>query len=222
MKDNKSAFDSEKYDEKIVQTLPYYEEFYNQVLELVSCVYDKPINWLDVGCGTGKMGAKVFGTMKPKRFVFTDPSEAMVDIAKERFADTGAEFAVCDVLDLPYETEFDVVTAIQVFHFLHEDERKIAVRHCYNALKDGGIFVSFENFAPFTEMGTKLYIDRWKQFQIRHGKTCEEAEAHVGRYGKEYFPINLEEQIKVMRESGFKTVEILWLSNMQVGIWGMK
>ena len=41
-------------------------------------------------------------------------------------------------------------------------------------------------------------------------------------YGKDYFPITLEEHINLMRNSGFRVVEILWLSNMQVGLWGMK
>lgn len=30
---------------------------------------------------------------------------------------------------LPYYDEFDVITAIQVDHYLHMDERKIALKH---------------------------------------------------------------------------------------------
>lgn len=35
MNDNKSAFRSDEYDRKIKQTLPYYDEFYEQVIDLV-------------------------------------------------------------------------------------------------------------------------------------------------------------------------------------------
>lgn len=35
MNDNMSAFSSIVYDRKIRQTLPYYDEFYEQVIELV-------------------------------------------------------------------------------------------------------------------------------------------------------------------------------------------
>ena len=35
MSDNISAFHSREYDRKIKQTLPYYDDFYKQVIELV-------------------------------------------------------------------------------------------------------------------------------------------------------------------------------------------
>lgn len=47
MKDNKSAFNSIEYDEKITQTLPYYEDFHCQVIDLVKTMDHSEINWLD-------------------------------------------------------------------------------------------------------------------------------------------------------------------------------
>ena len=47
----------------------------------------------------------------------------------------------------------------------------------------------------------------------------EECGKHIDRYGKDYFPISLSENMELVRNCGFKAVEILWLSNMQVGIW---
>ncbi len=32
----------------------------------------------------------------------------------------------------------------------------------------------------------------------------------------------ISENMELMRNCGFKAVEILWLSNMQVGLWGIK
>lgn len=65
-------------------------------------------------------------------------------------------------------------------------------------------------------------MDKWKEYQIRQGKTVTECEKHRERYGKDYFPITLTEHISLMHDCGFRVVEILWISNMQVGIWGMK
>ena len=48
MGDNRSAFQSEEYDKKIKQTLPYYEDFYRQITELVKACHFKTLNWLDV------------------------------------------------------------------------------------------------------------------------------------------------------------------------------
>ncbi len=223
MKDNISAFSSTEYDKKIKQTLPYYEDFYAQTIELVKTACGHKVSWLDVGCGTGKMGRAAFDSgIVLDRFVFTDSSEEMIGISRERFKSTDVEFHVCDARELPFVTEFDVVTAIQVFHYFHPGDRRQAVKRCYDALKENGLFISFENIAPFTADGKAINLKKWKRYQNEHGKTEEESRKHIERYGISYFPITLEEHLKVMRDCGFRTVEVLWFSNMQAGLWGRK
>lgn len=222
MKDNKSAFKSIEYDRKIKQTLPYYDEFYKQVIELVKTFHYNGIRWLDVGCGTGKMGSIAFENVDLEKFVFCDSSDEMIRIVKERFNCQKADFSVCNVQKLNYTNEFDVITAIQVNHYLYKHERKIALQKCYEALKDKGIFISFENFAPFTDLGKSVYLEKWKRYQMEQGKSIEECNKHIERYGKDYYPISLSEHMELMQNCGFQSVEILWLSNMQVGFWGIK
>ncbi|MCI8380169.1 MAG: class I SAM-dependent methyltransferase [Lachnospiraceae bacterium] len=222
MNDNKSAFRSSDYDDRIKQTLPYYEQFYKEIIELVKIFNHNRIRWLDVGCGTGKMASVAYENVDLEKFVFCDSSKEMIKIVKERFRCRNAEFSACDIQNLIYTDEFDVITAIQVTHYLRMDERKIALQKCYEALKDNGLFISFENFAPYTEEGKTVYLEKWRRYQIKQGKNPEECGKHIDRYGKDYFPISLSENMELMRNCGFKAVEILWLSNMQVGIWGIR
>ncbi len=216
------AFSSAEYDRKIKQTLPHYEQFYEEVIELVKVFHPDAVSWLDIGCGTGKMGSVAFKKVALKRFVFCDSSEEMIKIAKRRFGHYHAEFSVQNVLELDCSDEFDVITAIQINHYLHMDERKIALQKCYEALRDHGLFISFENFAPFTDLGASAYLKKWKRYQLQSGKSPEECQSHIDRYGKNYFPISITRNLDLMRNCGFKAVEILWLSNMQVGLWGIK
>lgn len=222
MNDNKSAFSSTEYNRKIKQTLPYYDELYEQVIELVKLFNYNTVRWLDIGCGTGKMGSIAFENLELERFVFCDSSDKMIKIAKERFKCHNAEFSICDIRKLTYANEFNVITAIQVNHYLHINERKIALKNVYEALENNGLFISFENFAPFTDLGKTVYLEKWKRYQMKQGKNLKECESHIKRYGKDYFPISILKNIELMRNCGFKAVEILWLSNMQVGLWGIK
>ena len=96
------------------------------------------------------------------------------------------------------------------------------VNGIWEALKDEGIFITFENFAPFSEQGEKLYLERWKQYQINNGKSQDESQKHIERYGMSYFPITISKHLELMKSCGFKAVEILWVSNMQVGLLGIK
>lgn len=224
LNDNFSAYNSDNYDDEIKRTLPYYEEFYNQITDVVNSF--KPstlkLTWLDVGCGTGKMAEVAFKRANINRFVFCDCSEEMLEIAQSRFEFPNTNFIVSRAEELEFHNTFDVVTAIQVNHYLNKEERIRAIEKCYNALKKDGMFISFENFAPNSELGKQLYLNRWKSFQQEQGKSSSQSESHIKRYNKDYFPISIPEHLKVMEDCGFKAVEILWLSYMQVGLLGIK
>ncbi len=222
MNDNTSAFSSDEYDDKIKRTLPYYEDFYRQICDVVRIYKASPLRWLDVGCGTGKMSQAAFETADIERFVFSDNSPQMIDIAKKRFCRPNTEFIISDVRNMNFCNEFDVVTAVQVNHYFKKEERIDALCSCFKALKKGGIFFSFENFAPFTDTGLRLYLNRWKAYQRKNGKSAEECEKHISRYGREYFPITITEHIDIMRQAGFGTAEVLWVSYMQAGFMGIK
>lgn len=152
-------------------------------------------------------------------FVFCDVSEGMLNIAKERYSDIGnvSEFYHTELCDIEFNNEFDAVTCIQVNHYLHDQERKKSIENCYNALKDGGIFITFENIAPFTTNGEKLFLRRWLDYQTASGKTQMQAEAHINRYNKSYFPITVGGQLSVLYKCGFNVAEVFWLSYMQAG-----
>ena len=222
MTDNNSAFDSKEYDRKIMQTVPYYEEFYKQVIDLVKVHKSEDVFWLDIGCGTGKMAEVAFPNIDIRRFVFVDSSENMMRIAKERFADTKSEFNVCNILDILYVGEFDVVTSIQVNHYFHKQQKIEVLKKCYSALKHNGIYIGFENFMPYTERGTRLGLERWKSYQLCQERGPKECQEHLNRFGVDYFPITISEHLENMNRAGFDVAEILWVSNLQVGVYGIK
>lgn len=222
MSNDTSAFNSNEYDDKIKRTLPYYEEFYKQVIDVVNVCKNDPLEWLDVGCGTGKMAEVALNRTNIKNFIFCDHSADMINLAKKRYHSAKTEFIISSVQEIDFCNQFDVVTAIQVNHYLHKEGRIQAVKNCHNALRNGGIFITFENFAPFSDIGKDLFIKRWRNYQLSQGKSENACDSHLSRYNKDYFPITLSEHLKIMYACGFKTVEIIWLSYMQVGILGIK
>lgn len=224
LKDNCSAFASVEYDRKIRKTLPYYEEFYNQIIDLVQVYNPKQLSWLDIGCGTGKMVEKADLHFVIDRFVFVDNSESMLNMVKELYSSLGikTEFCLCNALDLAYDEEFDVVTAVLVNHYFHKEDKLKALKKYYAALKPKGIYIGFENFLPDSEYGKQLGLERWKEYQLRQGKSLDECEKHISRCGVAYFPITLSEHLELLKQAGFEVAEILWVSNMQAGVFGIK
>lgn len=223
MSNRKAAFLAENYDRDILNTIPYYDEVYNQIANVVSAAFlNKAVSWLDIGCGTGKMAKVAFEQCNVEKMICTDISSAMLEVARQKIGFSSVEFLKLPIEKINYDLQFDVITSVLVNHYMTHEERIIAVRNCYHALKEEGIFITFENFAPCDEAMKNLYLKRWKKYQYSKGKSMKECEKHLSRYNTEYFPITIQEQIKILRDCGFMSVEIFWCSYMQVGILARK
>jgi len=222
MIDNRSAYNSNVYDANIVSTLPYYREYHNQIIDLVRTTGLNDICWLDTGCGTGTLANRVFEEREDVRFTLCDPSEKMLERAKEKLNGKDIRFLNIQSQELEFDSEFDIVTAVQCHHYLKPEARRTAVQNCCRALKDNGIFVTFENIKMTTDESDMIALKRWENFLSEHLNDPEKVAHHMNRRGIEVFPITIEEHIKLLRESGFRSVDVLWTSYLQAGFWAIK
>lgn len=60
MNDNITPLAANEYDKKINNTIPYYQEFYNETLDIVEQCDFSHVKWLDLGCGTGNLEKFIF------------------------------------------------------------------------------------------------------------------------------------------------------------------
>ena len=222
MRDNKSAHNSSVYDDRITSVLPYYREYHAQIIDLVDKLDIPNPNWLDTGCGTGTLAARVFEMRDDVRFTLADPSVGMLEKAKEKLSGRDVAFINQSSLEISFTDEYDIVTAVQSHHYLQKDERKRAVQNCYEALKESGLFVTFENICMSDPKSDEIAMKRWVAFLEEHGNTPEEVQIQKDRRGVETLPITIEEHINLLRDCGFRSVDLLWTSYLQAGFWAIK
>jgi tRNA (cmo5U34)-methyltransferase len=212
-----------EYDQNIRKMLPHYTEFHDSVINLIQHTIPSPEKWLDTGCGTATLAARLLPLFPKTAFFLSDPSLEMLAAAKEKINAENVSFISGSSQELDFEDNtFDVITAVLSHHYLSKEERQKAVSNCFRMLKPGGFFVYFEHVRPFSEKGIRLALQRWHQFQIKSGRTDEEAKQHTGRFDEAYFPVTVTEHLDLLKETGFECAEILWLSYMQGGFYAVK
>lgn len=214
------------YDDEIRSIIPYYDSFHQETINLVKATNPKPGVWLDTGCGTGTLVEKALNHFPDTEFILADPSVEMLEVAKKKLSGSNRVKLLepISTQDLALEgiESPDIITAILSHHYLSKEKRIEATEACYNLLNEGGIYITFENIRPMTEIGTKIGKKNWRSFQLSKGRDLSSTLDHLKRFDTVFFPITVEEHLSMLREGGFKAVELLWYSYLQAGFYCIK
>ncbi|MFC1676544.1 class I SAM-dependent methyltransferase [Planctomycetota bacterium] len=226
--DNATPYKACEYDKNVGQTIPFYELFHAETIDLVQSLKPDVKTWLDTGCGTGYLIEDASACFPQTFFVLADPAEAMLIEAKKRlqkippehirFIDSAASGDLQGNLDLKPE----VVTAIMCHHYLKPGKRRDATAKCFDLLAPEGIYITFENTRPYCEEVVEMSLERWGRFQISKGRSHTVVEEHLKRFNKAYFPITVDEHLKLLKKCGFRVAELFWYSQMQAGFYAIK
>lgn len=153
------AIDQEKFEEKNKKMFSwvshyydnhlsvnfYFEKIYKRVVEEIAGkqgnYFVRPINFLDVACGTGKIIHILSPKFPESKFLGLDFSEAMLrEAIKNQPRTNNVQFQIGSVTKLPAEDNaYDLVICTEAFHhFMFPDE---TLEEIYRVLKPGGMFL---------------------------------------------------------------------------------
>lgn len=228
MGDNSTPHGAAEYDAEVVRTIPFYDRFHTETIDLVRTIMPRVSVWLDTGCGTGYLVEHALPVFPEARFLLADPAPAMLDLARTRLAASypdrvrlldavPTEHLAGSVPESP-----QVISAIQCHHYGGREARKAATEVCFRLLPPKGLYVTFENIMPDTARGSEVGLDRWCAFQREAGRSAQAVREHRLRFGKSYFPVTIREHLRLLRTVGFSVAEVFWVSHMQAGIYAIK
>lgn len=227
--DNASAHPAGQYDAEVRKVIPYYDAIQTETIDLVRTLAGEPAVWLDTGAGTGALVSRALPQFPRTQFVVADPSAGMLGQARARLGgmpESRVRFLEPTGSDgLPRVATglcAQAVTAIMCHHYLKPEERRAAVRGCFEIMAPGGVLVIFENVATDTPRGAEIQAMRRNEFQRRQGRTEEEIARQTARFGTELLPVSVGEHIALLREVGFATVELFWRAQLQAGFYAVK
>ena len=180
-------------------------------------------NLLDIGCGAGNFTLMMLSKVANLNCTLVDLSKPMLDKAFERVSqqtDNKVTTLQGDIreVELP-ENSFDIILAGAVLHHLRDDQDwETTFRKLFNLLKPDGCLMISDLITQDTEI---LNEYTWEKY----GDYLESVGGKVYRQkvfdyiAKEDSPRSMNFQLDLMKQVGFRKVEILH-KNMCFGAFG--
>ena len=159
MKEEKRGFDAfaRQYDEKLDERVApygfssssYFDEqkvrhmagFLNRLGAAV-----QPLAFLNFGCGIGKSEPYIRRYLSGSVIYSVDVSGESIAVAREKNKDlSNVFFSVFDGVNVPFEADFDVIMAANVFHHIPRGDHAGVLRSLRGRLKKGGHIFIFEH-----------------------------------------------------------------------------
>jgi tRNA (cmo5U34)-methyltransferase len=182
-------FDSDhagEYERKSRIALAGYEAFH----ELAACMLaagigsHKSARILVVGAGTAQEIICAAAVGPGWRFVGVDPSQPMLDVARERLEKSGigdrAELRRGTIEDVPGDESFDAATLIGVLHHLSGDEAKAATLEAIaDRLKPGAPLILAGHHGVYAS--EPLMLAAWGERWRMNGATPAAVKAMLGK-----------------------------------------
>jgi trans-aconitate 2-methyltransferase len=168
-----------------------------KVLSRVSLRGDERL--LDAGCGTGRLTRDLLEGLPHGQVVALDVSQNMIDAARAYLEPDFAgrvEFVCYDLLELPFDREFDGIFSTASFHWVLDHDRLF--RNLYRALRPGGWLIA--------QCGGGKNLERL----LARVQALMESPAYARYFAGYVFPWeygDAENTAKRLRRAGFTEVE---------------
>lgn len=197
------------FDDMLDRSVPFYKEVIEFVSDFICLHVKSNASILDLGCSTANTLLALWKkSNKTYNLVGIDNAEAMLDIAKRKILAYNAPIALrCeDILSADFALQ-DVIIANYMLQFIRPIERADFVSKIYNSLNKDGIFVFSEKIVFEDKALGKQMIDLYHAFKKKQGYSDFEISQKREALENVLVPYTEEENKKMVKNAGFKTVE---------------
>ncbi|SCW88938.1 tRNA (cmo5U34)-methyltransferase [Rhizobium mongolense subsp. loessense] len=203
------------FDDMVSRSVPYYEEMQRMVCELAQDFAKPNTNLYDIGCSTATTLLTLDPILHPSvKFVGVDNAPDMLEKARQKVAQTGTqrpiELQMADLHQGLYMENASVVTMLLTMQFIRPLYRERMIKTVSSGLNDQGCLLLIEKLTSENTTFNRLFIQHYYDFKRRNGYSEIEISKKREALENVLIPYRLEENILLLKESGFRHVEVFF------------
>lgn len=219
----KEKFDNnaELYDRQRRFVIPCFDDLYNVMADLAHGEAPVP-KILDMGAGTGLLSLNLLKRHSNAEFTLIDLSEEMLKIAKNRFVNkANFKYITGDYVKYDFEDKYDIIASSLSIHHLKHQDIEFLYNKIYGLLNQGGIFLNADQVLAPTPANESKYQENWLE-KIEYKGLDEQERLSIFDRMKLDNPATLEDNLKWLKNCGFKDVDVFFKYYNFVVLYGRK
>ncbi len=207
-----SAETAKVFDDMVSRSVPFYDELQRMTTEMARDFAQAGTALYDLGCATGTTFALLDPVLDPSiAFVGVDNSAEMLAKAKEKLAPVAKrrtlDLECADLNGMRPLRNASFVVMILTLQFVRPLHRERVAKKIYDGMNDRGAFILIEKLTAQDSGINRLFIDYYHQLKGRQGYTDMEIAQKREALENVLIPYRIEENIDLLRNAGFRSVE---------------
>jgi tRNA (cmo5U34)-methyltransferase len=203
------------FDDMVSRSVPFYEEMQRMVCELARDFARPGTNLYDIGCSTATTLLMLDAFLDDGvKFIGIDNAPEMLEKAKVKIqqAETSRQIdlRVGDLHQGLAMTDASVVTMLLTLQFVRPLYRERVIKQIYSGLNEQGCLLLIEKLTSEDTMFNRLFIDHYYDFKRRNGYSEIEISKKREALENVLIPYRLEENVQLLRETGFRQIEVFF------------
>ncbi|NLS06556.1 carboxy-S-adenosyl-L-methionine synthase CmoA [Rhizobium sp. P32RR-XVIII] len=203
------------FDDMVSRSVPFYEEMQRMVCELARDFARPGTNLYDIGCSTATTLLMLDAFLdEGVKFIGIDNAPEMLEKAKVKIqqAETSRQIdlRVGDLHQGLAMTDASVVTMLLTLQFVRPLHRERVIKQIYSGLNEQGCLLLIEKLTSEDTMFNRLFIDHYYDFKRRNGYSEIEISKKREALENVLIPYRLEENVQLLKETGFRQIEVFF------------
>lgn len=203
------------FDDMVDRSVPFYGEIQRMITEMGKDYAVKHTNVYDLGCSTGTVLALLDKVVdRDVKFIGIDDSLDMIDKCKDKLKRAGIsreyELQVADLNNTLSLCNASVVNLCLTLQFIRPLNRERLVRGIYEGLNANGCLLLTEKVLGEESLFNRQFIDYYYNLKRRRNYSDMEISQKREALENVLIPYKLEENKRLLRESGFGKIDIFF------------
>ena len=203
------------FDDMVSRSVPHYEEMQRMVCELCEDFARPNTNLYDIGCSTATTLLTLDPILDPSvKFIGIDNAPDMLEKARQKIARKNTprpiDLRTADLHQGLYMENASVVTMLLTLQFIRPLYRERVMKMIHAGLNEQGCLLLIEKLTSEDTIFNRLFIQHYYKFKRKNGYSDTEIAKKREALENVLIPYRLEENILLLKESGFQHIEVFF------------